>query len=72
MVTITYTGLDRAGVAHTGRVEVLSVHAFVRRRFLAGWRSLSVYRPAAKDPANCVGAIVRNDSGRRVLWVDSS
>lgn len=68
-MTIRYTGTDRRGTAHTGRTDVVSLAAFVRRRYQAGWQSLSVYRDS--NASDATGGIMRNpDSGRRVMWVE--
>lgn len=39
---ITYKGVNRAGWATTGRAQVDDLPAFVKARYDAGWRELTV------------------------------
>jgi hypothetical protein len=64
-----WRGIDKNGLARTGRIDARSALPMVKDRYEPGWRSLSVW--VYNNPDRTVGEIaIELDSGRRTWWAE--
>lgn len=63
-----FRGQNRSGIGQAGPIaEDESIEAFVKSRFVTGWRSLTVTRDGEE-----IGGIRRNlSTNRRTWWAES-